>query len=156
MSETYCVCAASRTPGGLLHVEVLRPRAMLFQSAAHLTYDDICLLCTLPDQFRVGGITSLALITGSIRVHRVQFLYVRLPHLGQQVLLLLGSQLRRKFGGDVIQDLVVHQRMSRINDDVAEDLEVDIGVQLFHQLLETQARVHLLENQGHFPFRSEV
>ncbi len=46
--------------------------------------------------------------------------------------------------------------MSRINRDVAEDLEVDVPVQLLKQFWKAQLGVHLQEHQGDLPLRREV
>jgi hypothetical protein len=79
-----------------------------------------------------------------------------LPGLRELLLQFLYLHLPGQFSGDVIQQLVVCQWPERINQHIAEDLEVDIAVQLFQQFREAQLRLHLQKHQGHLSFRREV
>ena len=129
---------------------------MDIQFAACLAHQLISLLNTFPQQFLVCRITHLALIARRIRVHRIEALHIRLPHPGQFVLQLLDLQFPCKLQRNVIQQLVVRQRTSRIYHDVAEHLVEDVAVQRLHQLREAHLRLHLQEHQRHFSLRREV
>ena len=139
-----------------LDIDELCPRTMEIEPAAQLTHYLVRLLYPFPQQLRVRRITHLALITGRVRVHRIKILHVRLPHLGEQILLLLDFQFLRHFHCYRIQKFVVRQGTCRIYRDVAEDLEVDVPVQLLKQFGKTQLSVHFQEHQGDLSLRREV
>ena len=94
--------------------------------------------------------------SGGIRVHRVQILHVRFPHLCKYILLLLDLQLARQLQNYVIQQLVVCQWSRRGDYHIAEHLVVNVAVQLFHQLRAAQSDVHLQEHQCDLTFRREI
>ena len=141
---------------GFLNVQELRPRAVDPQPPASLAHQVVGLLDAFPQQLLICRIAHVALITGRIREHRVQILHVRLPCLRQAVLQILDLQLPRQLQRNVIPQLVVRQRMGRINHDVAEHLVKHVPVQRLHQFRKVHLRLHLQEHQRHFTLRSEI
>lgn len=69
---------------------------------------------------------------------------------------LLDLHLPRQLQRNVVNHLVVHPGPLRGDADAAEDLVVNVPVQLLHQSWGTQLRVPLQEHQLHFPLRCEV
>ena len=91
------------------------------------------LLVAFPQQFLVRRISHLTFIARSVRVHRVQVLHVRLPGRRQLVLQLLDLHLPRQLQRNVVKQFVVRQRPFRADADTAENLVVNVPVQLLHQ-----------------------
>ena len=86
----------------------------------------------------------------------LSFMLSRQSLLWKYVLLLLDLQLSRQLQNDVIQQLVVCQRSGWVDYHIAENLIVDVAVQLLHQSRTAKSGVHLQEHQRHLSLWCEI
>lgn len=126
------------------------------KGCAHTAHYGICPIYAFPQELGVCGITHVALVACGVSVHRVQVFHVWFPHVGQYLLLFLHPELACKFGYDAVYKLVVLQGVERVYHHAAEQLVVDVAVQMLQQLGSTQLRVHLQKHKSNLAFRTEV